>query len=142
MKISVTFVDNVLEVRKEGEGLQAESWQRKLDDFELKKNVSTGITIKDKKQRKILFWKPVEENILMVYTRGGEVKASYAPSRGAYLRVLERMCNVQHISLTRSGLSLQLQVGVVDRGDFTFADAALLIGGRIRQPLTRRDGSC
>ena len=134
MKISVTFVDNVLEVRKEGEGLQAESWQRKLDDFELKKNVSTGITIKDKKQRKILFWKPVEENILMVYTRGGEVKASYAPSRGAYLRVLERMCNVQHISLTRSGLSLQLQVGVVDRGDFTFADAALLIGGRIRQP--------
>ena len=117
MKISVTFVDNVLEVRKEGEGLQAESWQRKLDDFELKKNVSTGITIKDKKQRKFLFWKPVEENILMVYTRGGEVKASYAPSRGAYLRVLERMCNVQHISLTRSGLSLQLQVGVVDRGD-------------------------
>ena len=134
MKISVTFVDNVLEVRKEGEGLQAESWQKKLDDFELKKNISTGITIKDKKQRKILFWRPIEENILMVYTRGGEVKASYAPSRGAYLRVLERMCNVQHISLTRSGLSLQLQVGVVDRGDFTFADAALMIGGRICQP--------
>ena len=70
MKISVTFVDNVLEVRKEGEGLQAESWQKKLDDFELKKNISTGITIKDKKQRKILFWRPIEENILMVYTRG------------------------------------------------------------------------
>ena len=134
MKISVTFTDNVLEVRKEGEGSQAEIWQKKFDDFELKKNVSTGLTVENKKLRKILFWQPFGENILMVYTRSGEVKASYAPSRGAYLRVLERMCNVQHISLTKDGLSLQLQVGVVDDGTFTFEDAVLVIGERARQP--------
>lgn len=134
MKISVTFTDNVLEVRKEGEGSQAEIWQKKFDDFELKKNVSTGLTVENKKLRKILFWQPFGENILMVYTRSGEVKASYAPSRGAYLRVLERMCNVQHISLTKDGLSLQLQVGVVDDGTFTFEAAVLVIGERARQP--------
>ena len=134
MKISVTFTDNVLEVRKEGEGSQAEIWQKKFDDFELKKNVSTGLTVENKKLRKILFWQPFGENILMVYTRSGEVKASYAPSRGAYLRVLERMCNVQHISLTKDGLSMQLQVGVVDDGTFTFEDAVLVIGERARQP--------
>ena len=48
MKISVTFTDNVLEVRKEGEGSQAEIWQKKFDDFELKKNVSTGLTVENK----------------------------------------------------------------------------------------------
>ena len=44
------------------------------------------------------------------------------------------MCNVQHISLTKDGLSLQLQVGVVDDGTFTFEDAVLVIGERARQP--------
>ena len=88
----------------------------------------------NKKLRKILFWKPIEDNILMVYTRTGEIKACYAPSRGAYLRVLERVCNVQHISLTRRGLSLQLQVGVVSDKELSFGEAALVIGERIRQP--------
>ena len=134
MKISVSFKNQILEIRKEGDGLQAEIWQKKLEDFELRKNVSTGLTVSNKKIRKILFWQPIGENILMAYTRGGEVKACYAPTRGAYLRVLERICRVQHISLDRTGLSLQLQVGVVNHGEFTFENAALVIGERIRQP--------
>lgn len=134
MKISVTFVDDVLVVKKEEDGLSAETWQKRFADFELKKNISTGIRVENKMQRKILFWQPIGENVLMVYTRSGEVKASYAPGRGAYLRVLERMCNVQQISLTKKGLSLQLQVGVVNPGEFTFSDASLVIGERICQP--------
>ena len=85
MKISVSFKNQILEIRKEGDGLQAEIWQKKLEDFELRKNVSTGLTVSNKKIRKILFWQPIGENILMAYTRGGEVKACYAPTRGAYL---------------------------------------------------------
>ena len=134
MKISVTFQNDVLEIQKKGDGLQAEIWQKKLEDFEFKKNISTGMTVENKKLRKILFWKPIEDNILMVYTRTGEIKACYAPSRGAYLRVLERICNVQHISLTKAGLSLQLQVGVVSDKELSFGEAALVIGERIRQP--------
>lgn len=134
MKISVTFQNDVLEIQKKGDGLQAEIWQKKLEDFEFKKNISTGMTVENKKLRKILFWKPIEDNILMVYTRTGEIKACYAPSRGAYLRVLERVCNVQHISLTKAGLSLQLQVGVVSDKELSFGEAALVIGERIRQP--------
>lgn len=42
MKISVSFKNQILEIRKEGDGLQAEIWQKKLEDFELRKNVSTG----------------------------------------------------------------------------------------------------
>ena len=128
MKISVTFQNDVLEIQKKGDGLQAEIWQKKLEDFEFKKNISTGMTVENKKLRKILFWKPIEDNILMVYTRTGEIKACYAPSRGAYLRVLERICNVQHISLTKAGLSLQLQVGVVSDKELSFGEAALVIG--------------
>ena len=36
MKISVTFQNDVLEIQKKGDGLQAEIWQKKLEDFEFK----------------------------------------------------------------------------------------------------------
>lgn len=133
MKISVTFVDNVLEVSQEDDSHQIETWQRKLDDFELKQNVNTGLRVENKKKRKILFWQPIGENILMVYTREGTIRTCYVPSRGAYLRVLERICNVKHISLTKEGLSLQLQVGVVQQEDLDISEAALDIGQRIHQ---------
>src|SRR5699024_12668055 len=97
MKISVSFKNQILEIRKEGDGLQAEIWQKKLEDFELRKNVSTGLTVSNKKSRKILFWQPIGENILMAYTRRGEVEACYAATRGAAPRAAERRRRVHDV---------------------------------------------
>lgn len=135
MKIAITFAENVLEVRKEEDGKPNEIWKKRLDNFEMKENEDTGLRVGKKKNRKILFWQPIGENILMVYTnKKGMVKASYAPERGAYLRVLEKICKVQHISLTKEGLSLQILVGVGRHEDLEISEAALKIGQRLYHP--------
>ena len=91
MKISANIADGTLVVRKEEEGQQAAVWSRKLDDFVLRKNVDTGIPVTRKQEYKIVLWRQMGENVLMVYTRNSRIRAVLAPGGGAYLRVLERI---------------------------------------------------
>ncbi len=130
MKISANIADGTLVVRKEEEGQQAAVWSRKLDDFVLRKNVDTGIPVTRKQEYKIVLWRQMGENVLMVYTRNSRIRAVLAPGGGAYLRVLERICEVQHVSLGAKGLAMRLCIGVVNRNDLDISDARLQIGER------------
>lgn len=129
MKISANINNGMLTIIKE-ENEKIETWSKKIEDFDLRQNIDTGLSVDDDNKYKLFLWNPIKDNVLMVYTKKGNIKATLAPGKGAYLRILDRICEVQEVSLTKKELYLKLNVGILNKQNLEISDSRLIVGAR------------
>ena len=78
MALSIKTEDNSLIIKELTNDTITAVWSKKLDTFEINCPENTTISIGKKGATKLLFWQPVSENILMVFSRSTTVKCLLA----------------------------------------------------------------
>lgn len=130
MKISAVYQEGTLVIQKTDDDQQVYTWSKKIEDFVLRRNENTGLTVDKENQSKVFLWEPIGDNFLVVFPRGGTVRCSYTPLNGAYLKLLDRVCEVVSMSLTKKGLSIELCSAIINRMGLQVSGGRLRIGER------------
>ena len=133
MALSIKTEDNSLIIKELTNDTITAVWSKKLDTFEINRPENTTISIGKKGATKLLFWQPVGENILMVFSRSTTVKCLLATKNTAYLRLVERINEVVSVSLSRKGLDISWIGGIINLMDAEISDARIMIGHRMEQ---------
>lgn len=133
MDVSVAIKKDTLFIQDK-EGLKNVLWSKRLEEYPLNRNIDTGIPADGKRDSEILFWKDMDDNVLMVYIRNKKIRTVFAVRERIYLRVLPRVCTVAEYRLDKKGLYLKINLAVANKKGLQLADSRLMVGNRISQP--------
>ena len=138
MEAPMTFYtridDNTLVVTKSTEDSSAAVWTKNLPDLTLNTLEDTFLSTDAENKYRLFLWQPVDQNILMVFSKAGSVKCILADENAAHLRLIERINEAVSVSLNRNGLDIRWAGGIVNPMDVQISDAAVNIGNRLMQP--------
>ena len=62
MKISAVYQEGMLVIQKTDDDQQVYTWSKKIEDFVLRRNENTGLTVDKEKQSKVFLWEPIGDN--------------------------------------------------------------------------------
>lgn len=117
-------------------------WQLPLAEFTFNHVHNTEIPVAKEDRYKILLWKEVDENVLMVYTKGTTIKCLYTTQNGAHLRLIDRANKVLKVSLNKRYLKIVWFGGIRNTFNSEITDCKLVIDDQVSQsfdmPVSRR----
>ena len=126
--------DDTLVVTKSTADSSAAVWTKNLPDLTLNTLEDTFLSTDAENKYRLFLWQPVDQNILMVFSKAGSVKCILADENAAHLRLIERINEAVSVSLNRNGLDIRWAGGIVNPMDVQISDAAVNIGNRLTQP--------
>lgn len=108
-------------------------WQLPLAEFTFNHVHNTEIPVAKEDRYKILLWKEVDENVLMVYTKGTTIKCLYTTQNGAHLRLIDRANKVLKVSLNKRYLKIVWFGGIRNTFNSEITDCKLVIDDQVSQ---------
>ncbi len=81
--------DDTLVVTKSTEDSSAAVWTKNLPDLTLNTLEDTFLSTDAENKYRLFLWQPVDQNILMVFSKAGSVKCILADENAAHLRLVE-----------------------------------------------------
>lgn len=131
MTVSAKLENNTLIIEKKSSHVQVESWEKNLADFVLNRPENTNLSTEKEETPAVLFWQPVGELILLVFSKGGFVRCMLATENAAYLRLTERINEAVSVSLSKKGLDIVWMGAIINVMGAEITDAQIRIGNRL-----------
>ena len=135
MNFSVLFQDNILSIEKEEKGQITERWTKSLADIKRLSSADLDFVIDQENQFQLYLWQPVEDKILMVYSKVTKIKYALTSVTNASLRLIKRYNNTLNVSINKDDLTIQWYGAVINLFHMKLSDMRFCIGDVISKPL-------
>lgn len=135
MNFSVLFQDNILSIEKEEKGQITERWTKSLADIKRLPSADLDFVIDQENQFQLYLWQPVEDKILMVYSKVTKIKYALTSVTNASLRLIKRYNNTLNVSINKDDLTIQWYGAVINLFHMKLSDMRFCIGDVISKPL-------
>lgn len=134
MNFSVTFKDDIIKVEKHEEGQPSAVWSRDIKDMEPKTVELIDFNFDKEHRFKVLFWEPVGEYILMVYTKLNNMHCGLLTPTGARLRLVRRYNELLDVSIKNGFLNIQWYGSAINYFNLPISEPRFCIGDFVSQP--------
>lgn len=136
MPFSIRIKNNTIVIEENTPSSMPEIWTKNLKDLILNRSENTTLSMPKNTPPCVLFWQPVGEHILLVFSKGGFVRCMLATKNAAYLRLIERINEAVSVSLSKKGLEIVWMGAIINIMDADISDAQIRIGNRLAVSFT------
>ncbi len=109
------------------------SWEKPLCEFDFNSLYDTHIRVKKINRYKIFLWTHVEDNILLIYSKGSTIRCILTSENNAYLRLIDRANRVLSATLDKKHLRIVWFGGIRNTYNATISDCKLIIDDQTSQ---------
>lgn len=108
-----------------------ETWTKALTDFVLNRLENTALSTEKEAKPHVLLWQPVDEHILLVFSKGGFIRCMLAAKNAAHLRLIEKINEAVSVSLTKKGLDITWMGAIINVMGAEISNAEIRVGNRL-----------
>ena len=135
MNFSVTFNNNVLTIEQKETGPASEIWSKHLDDIKPRSTESLPFIVDKENQFQLFLWQPVNQYILLVYSKKTNIKYALLSFKTACSRLIKIYNNTLDVAIDKNILNIKWYGAIVNYCNIKISDIQLCIGKTLSFPL-------